>query len=212
MTTTGTRSQGPTNGPTDRGAAAKQEAQKVAGTIADAGREATSALSEQTAAVADTAKEQLSSFVSQARAEAAQQAQTQGQQVIRGLHTLTDELSALANGRPNEAGQVGKLVGDAEQRLQRYVSSLEARGPQGALDDVASFARRRPAMFLLGAGVAGFAIGRLVRAGAGANGNGHGTPQSSTQSAGDWNAQTRQDRGMTPAYAAGQDASWPTQR
>ena len=211
MTTTGTRSPEPRNGPTDRGEAAKQEAQKVAGTVADAGREATSALSEQTAVVADTAKQQLSSFVSQARSEAAHQAQAQGQQVIRGLHTLTDELSALANGRPEEAGQVGKLVGDAEQRLQRYVSSLDVRGPQGALDDVARFARRRPAMFLLGAGVAGFAIGRLVRAGASADGNGNGTPvQSSMQPSGDWNRQTHQ--GMTPAYATGQEPSWPTQR
>jgi hypothetical protein len=33
-------------------------------------------------------------------------------------------------------------------------------------DDVTSFARRRPMVFLVGAALSGFAIGRLVRAGA----------------------------------------------
>jgi hypothetical protein len=40
---------------------------------------------------------------------------------------------------------------------------MDQRGVEGVLDDVRSFARRRPGVFLLGAGIAGFAVGRLVR-------------------------------------------------
>jgi hypothetical protein len=46
------------------------------------------------------------------------------------------------------------------------LSMLQARGPRAIADDVSRFARRRPAMFLAAASVAGFAIGRLVRSGA----------------------------------------------
>jgi hypothetical protein len=54
----------------------------------------------------------------------------------------------------------------AEQKMQHYASALRERGPDGILGDVRSFARRRPGMFLLAAGISGFAIGRAVRAGA----------------------------------------------
>jgi hypothetical protein len=64
-------------------------------------------------------------------------------------------------------------------------------------------------VFLLGAGVAGFAIGRLVRAGASADGNGHGTP--ATQSSRDWTGQSDRERAGA-AYATGQEASWQTSR
>jgi hypothetical protein len=42
---------------------------------------------------------------------------------------------------------------------------MEQGGPQGVLDDVSRFARRRPGMFLAGAAGIGFVVGRLVRAG-----------------------------------------------
>ena len=47
-----------------------------------------------------------------------------------------------------------------------FANRLEMSGPQGLVDDVSSFARRRPGAFLLAAGVAGFAVGRIARAGA----------------------------------------------
>ena len=42
---------------------------------------------------------------------------------------------------------------------------MRERGPDGVIQDVRRFARRRPGMFLLAAGVTGFAIGRIVKAG-----------------------------------------------
>jgi hypothetical protein len=142
---------------------AKQETGAVAQSAAEAGKEVASAVSERTSAVANTAKQQLSTIVHQAKGEFRTQAESQGQQAIGGLRTLSDQVSALASGRPEEAGQLAGFLDDAQRRLQDYVGSLDMRGPQGMVDDVTRFARRRPGMFLLGAGVAGFAIGRMVR-------------------------------------------------
>jgi hypothetical protein len=108
---------------------------------------------------------------------------------------LSRQLSALADGRREEAGRVGVIVDDAQQRLQSYAERLQDRGPQALLDDVTSFARRRPGVFLMGAVATGFMVGRLVRAGAAANkeqhtGNGYGNghPQTSNgwQSSASW--------------------------
>jgi hypothetical protein len=155
----------------DLASTAKQETGAVAHTAADAGKEVVSAVSERTSAVAGTAKQQLSSIIDQTKTELRTQAEGQGEQVISGLRTLSDQVSALSSGRPEAAGQVGVLLDEGRQRLQSYLGSLELRGPQGMVDDVTRFARRRPGMFLLGAGVAGFAIGRLVRSAAAEQGS-----------------------------------------
>jgi hypothetical protein len=155
----------------DIASTAKQETGAVAQTAADAGKEVVSAVSERTSAVAGTAKQQLSSIIDQTKSELRTQAEGQGHQVINGLRTLSDQVSALSSGRPEEAGQVGVLLDEGRQRLQSYLGSLELRGPQGMVDDVTRFARRRPGMFLIGAGVAGFAIGRLVRSAAAEQGS-----------------------------------------
>ena len=148
--------------------AAKQEGAVVAHSATDAGKQVVSAVSDRTAAVADTAKAQLHTMADQAKQEFRTQAETQGGQVINGLRTLTTQVGALAEGRTQESGQLGSMLGDAQHKLQRYVTSLEDRGPQGLVDDVTRFARQRPGAFLLGAGVAGFAIGRIVRGAAAA--------------------------------------------
>jgi hypothetical protein len=63
---------------------------------------------------------------------------------------------------------VGTLVNEAQQRVQSYAATLQQRGPQAIVDDIAGFARSRPLRFLALAGVAGFAAGRLARSGAAA--------------------------------------------
>jgi hypothetical protein len=57
-------------------------------------------------------------------------------------------------------------VDDARSRIGRLAGELEQRGPEGLAEDLSRFARRRPGAFLLGAGLVGFAAGRVVRAGA----------------------------------------------
>jgi hypothetical protein len=78
---------------------------------------------------------------------------------------MSGSISALLEGRPDEAAQMRGYLQQAQSKIDGFASRLETAGPQGVFDDLSSFARRRPGAFLLTAGVAGFAIGRLARAG-----------------------------------------------
>jgi hypothetical protein len=205
MTTTDSRPDGQMSKAAELEATAKQEAQAVKESVTAAGRETSAALAEQTAAVANTAKQQFDTLVGQAKREFSSQAESQGNQVIRGLHTISDEVAALAAGRPQDAGQLGTVLTDVQQRLQRYVSSLDMRGPQGLVDDVTRFARRKPALFLLGAGLAGFAVGRLVRSAAGQDGEVRQFDGSR-----DWTQRPPDDQQRAAAYATQAEEPWPT--
>ncbi|MCU1398888.1 MAG: uncharacterized protein JWN62_1997 [Acidimicrobiales bacterium] len=144
--------------------AAAQETRNVTQSAADATKEVAHRATDQASAVADQAKQQLSSVVGQARSELRTQVDQRGQQAADGLQTLAGQLAALSEGRPQEAGHVGALVGDAQQRVQAYAQTLQQRGPQGLVDDISGFARRRPGTFLVAAAAAGFAAGRVARA------------------------------------------------
>ena len=166
ITTSGTRN-GP-NGPSGEGdkmETAKAESAEVAETAKQAGKDVMSEVSEQTSAVAHTAKDQIQQLATTTRQELKAQSEQRGEQIAMRLQTWSGQLKALAEGRVEDAGELRALVGDVQQRLESYASSLRERGPDGVLQDVRRFARRRPAMFLLAAGVTGFAIGRLVKAG-----------------------------------------------
>jgi hypothetical protein len=166
ITTSGARN-GP-NGPSREGdkiETAKAESAEVAETAKQAGKEVMSEVSEQTSAVAHTAKDQFQQLATQTRQELKAQSEQRGEQLASRLQTWAGQMKALAEGRVEEAGELRGLMGDAQRKLETYASSLRERGPDGVLQDVRRFARRRPGMFLLAAGVTGFAIGRIVKAG-----------------------------------------------
>ena len=144
----------------------KDESNAGAGSAKEAGREVMSEVSDQVSAVTETAKDQIQTLVGRARDEFSGQSEARGEQMISAVQSFAQQLGALANGEPDRAGELGTVVRDAQRRVQSYASSLQARGPRALADDVSSFARRRPATFLAAAGIAGFAIGRLVRSGA----------------------------------------------
>jgi hypothetical protein len=52
----------------------------------------------------------------------------------------------------------------AADRVYSVAEDFQVRGVSGVLEDVQSFARRRPGAFLLGAAVIGFGVGRYVKA------------------------------------------------
>jgi hypothetical protein len=60
-----------------------------------------------------------------------------------------------------------RYLDDVQEHVRGWASRLEQRGPQGVMDDMSRFARRRPGLFLAGAVGAGFVAGRLVRASSG---------------------------------------------
>jgi hypothetical protein len=81
------------------------------------------------------------------------------------MRRLGDELGALAEGRPQEAGPLTDYAQQAASRVRDAARQLDERGFDAVVEDVAEFGRRRPGMFLAAAGIAGFAVGRMVRAG-----------------------------------------------
>ena len=145
---------------------AKEETAAVAQTAKEAGREVMSEVSDQVSVIADTARDQINTFVSRARDELATQGEARGEHVVSAVQSFSRQFDALVRGDTEASGELGTMVRDAQRRVQSYSSSLQARGPRAIVDDVSRFARRRPAVFLAAAGVAGFAIGRLVRSGA----------------------------------------------
>ena len=119
--------------------------------------------------MAGEARQQLDGFVAQARDEVGEQARQRSAQVATQLRTLSRQLTALAEGRPEGAGRLSGYVHAADERVRRLAGRLEQGGPEGVVDDVTRFARRRPGVFLAGALGAGFVVGRVARAGASAS-------------------------------------------
>jgi len=145
---------------------ARNEASNVASTAAGGAREVADEAGAQAKAVAGEAKQQLDRLISQGRDEARQQAEQRSSQAAGQLRTLSEQFSALVQGRPEAAGPLVGYASDLQSQLRRLASRMEQGGAQGVVEDVASFARRRPGAFLTGAAGVGFVVGRLVRAGA----------------------------------------------
>ena len=145
---------------------ATAEVAEVAASTADGVRDVVDEASAQAKAVATQARQQLDRLVSQSRDEFRLQAEQRGTQAAGQLRTLSEQLTALAAGRPESAGPLVGYLEDVQDQIRRLTSRLEQGGPQELFDDVASFARRRPGVFLAAAAGAGFVAGRVLRAAA----------------------------------------------
>jgi hypothetical protein len=141
-------------------------ASNVVSTAAGGARDVAGEAGTQAKAVAGEAKEQLDRLVSQGRDEIRQQAEQRTEQAAGQLRTLSEQFSALVEGRPEAAGPLAGYASELQGHFRRLASRMEQSGPEGVMEDVTNFARRRPAMFLAGAAGVGFVVGRLVRAGA----------------------------------------------
>ena len=79
------------------------------------------------------------------------------------LDNLSSQFRALASGDPEGAGELGRYADRASEQLHAAAERIGSKGFDGLVDDVQSFARRRPGMFLAAAAASGFAVGRLFR-------------------------------------------------
>lgn len=146
----------------DAATSAAGDAASTAGT--EAKRVAAEA-SSQVRSVVEEAKGQLGGLVDQARHELQVQATERGAQAAGGLRSLSDQLEALTDGRPHEAGPLPGYVDQARNQVSTFAARLDEGGIEGVLGDMSSFARRRPGLFLAFAAGAGFLVGRMVRSG-----------------------------------------------
>lgn len=142
---------------------AQQQGQEVAGHAREEGGHVADTARDQAGRVADEARRQTNDVMAEARETVREQARAQTDRAGSALDDLGSRVQALADGRPEEAGQLP----DYAERLASQVNELAGRvdelGLDGLLEETQRFARRRPGAFLLGAAAAGFAVSRLGR-------------------------------------------------
>jgi uncharacterized protein YjbJ (UPF0337 family) len=180
------------------------QGRQVAGTAADQARNVAGTAKEQAGNVAQEAKSQARNLVSEARGTLKGQAESQTQRAGQAAHGVAESLQALTEGRMDEAGPFGDYAQQAAEQVRRFAERIDRQGFDGLLDDVQRFARRQPVTFLIGAAVAGFAVGRVARgardAGQGSNG-GYDYGSGGYRSGG----YDRTDYGTTPGYPSRTD-------
>lgn len=129
---------------------AKEQAGHLAGTAKD-----------EAANVAGEAKAQARNVMQDARTMVDEQSRTGRDRLVETTRTLGSDLEQMADNGPD--GMAGDIARQVAQKARDLGDMLDGREPSDILDDVRSFARRRPGTFLLGALVAGVAVGRFAR-------------------------------------------------
>ena len=183
--------------PTAAKQTARREARRVTSTAANQAKQVKGTAVGQTKAVARTANQDVRELAGTVRAQADQvkgelagqaremlaetrdqlqsQADVQAARLSRALFQVGGQAVALADGRPEEAGPLTDYAEQAANWLDACAAQIEERGLEGLATDVVDFARRRPAVFLAGAAVLGFGVGRIVRSGAVSSPDGDGS-------------------------------------
>ena len=143
--------------------AAKDEARNVGQTAAQAGNQVAATAADQAKQVAGETQRQAKDLLDQGRSQLKDQAISQQQKAASGLTSLAQELRSLADGSSEGApGPARDLLQQASGMVEGFADKLQNREPAELLDDVRSFARRKPGLFLLGAAAAGVLAGRLT--------------------------------------------------
>ena len=141
---------------------AKEQAGKVADTAQQAGTRVAGTVTEQAGEVTAEAGKQAKQLLAQAQTEVTDQAAATQQRVAEGLHALADELTGMAK-NSDQDGPATDLARQAADRAHQAASWLAERDPGTLLDEVRSFARRKPGAYLAIALGAGVLAGRLTR-------------------------------------------------
>lgn len=142
--------------------AAKQEAAEVARTAAERGGQVGTTAAEQARRVASETTRQARDLMAEGRNQLVEQAKQGQSRAAGGLHTLADQLRDMAD-KTDSDGVAPEMVRQAAERTRNVATWLDEREPGTLLDEVRSFARRRPGVFLTGAALAGVLVGRLTR-------------------------------------------------
>ena len=144
---------------TDKVADAANAAGDVAGTA-----------KEQTANVVGEAVAQTQNLLGQAGDQIAAQATEQTQRLSQNIRELAQHFTQMAQaGEPRTTAH--SMVGTAAQHAERAAGYLDGKQPGELVADLQSLGRRRPGAFLLGAALAGVAVGRLTGAAKRASGD-----------------------------------------
>jgi hypothetical protein len=163
--TTGSGSGAPstTEKAKDAGNTAVNEAKNVGDTAKQAGSQVAATATDQAKQVVDETQRQAKDLLDQGRSQVKDQVVSQQQKAGQSLASLAQEIRGLADGTSEGApGPARDLLQQGAGMVENFASMLQNREPAQLLDDVRSFARRKPGMFLFGAAVAGVLAGRLT--------------------------------------------------
>jgi len=141
---------------------AKDQAGQVADTAKQAGAQVAGTVKEQAGQVTAEAGRQAKQLFSQAQSEVTEQAAATQQRVADGLHALADELTGMAK-HSDQDGPATDLARQAADKAHQAAGWLSNRDPGTLLDEVRSYARRKPGTYLAIALGAGVLAGRLTR-------------------------------------------------
>ena len=123
-----------------------------------------STATDQAKQVAQETQRQAKDLLDQGRTQVRDQAVTQQQKAAEGLTGLAQQLRGMADGTgagaPGPAADLLQQASGIVERVRR--TSCRTASPAELLDEVRSFARRKPGVFLLGAAAAGVVAGRLT--------------------------------------------------
>ena len=144
---TGTRSAGlSSNGEQD---SAAEQAKHAASVAQDEAKQ-----------VAADVRDQARGLLTETRTQVEDQSRTQRDRLVETIRTFSDDLDGMAEQRSGLASDAAREVAN---RVRSFGQQLDGREPTELLDDLRSFARRRPGTFLAGSVIAGVVVGRFLR-------------------------------------------------
>src|SRR6266508_2662773 len=154
--------------PSSSAQVAREQAGEVGHSVQEAGQHVAQTAVEQAREVASETGRQARDLLAETRTQLRDQAQSQQQRAVDGLRALADELQQMAE-KGGQSGSVAtELAHNAADRVHGLARWLDQRSPGAMVEEVRSFARRRPGAFLMGAAFAGVIAGRLTRGAAAA--------------------------------------------
>ena len=125
----------------------REQAADLGGTTVQAGKHTADVARQQASGVAAEASRQGRDLLQQAQGQLGEQV-AQGQARLSSqLLSFSDELRSMAESSEH-SGTASELVRQVASRARDAGQWLDARGPAQVVDEVQSFARRRPGMFL----------------------------------------------------------------
>lgn len=140
----------------------KDQASDLTHSSIQTGKHVADVAREQASGVAVEAGRQGRDLLQQAQGQLAERAAQGQQRLANQLLSLSDELGSMA-GASGEGGMAAGLASQAASRVRNAGQWLDDRRPGQVADEMQSFARRRPAVFLALAAGAGLVAGRLTR-------------------------------------------------
>ena len=148
----------------------KDQASDLSHNGVQAGKHVAGVAREQASGVASEAGRQGEDLLRQAQGQLGEQMARGQQQLANRLFSLSDDLSSMA-GASGQGGVACHVASQAASRVRATGQWLDGRRPGEVADEVQSFARSRPAIFLVLAAGAGLVAGRLTRGLKGADGD-----------------------------------------